>query len=58
MAAMTSPSATENFNTFLDRELSDRERERFEKRNDDKYIVRKRPRHKIGLIDRIIRRMT
>ena len=55
---MTSPSATENFNTFLERELSDRERERFEKRNDDKYIVRKRPRHKIGLIDRIIRRMT
>lgn len=55
---MTPPSATDNFNTFLERELADREKEKFDKRNDDKYIVRKRPRRKLGFIERIIRRMT
>ena len=55
---MTSPSASDNFNTFLERELSEREKEEFKRRNDEKYTIRNKPRRKLRLIERIIRRMT
>ena len=43
---MTTPSAFDSFSDELDRELSERKKEKFRKLNDDKYrvVVRKKRR--------------
>jgi hypothetical protein len=39
---MTSPSASDNFNIFLEREIAEQKKEKWKKLDDQKYFVRKR----------------
>lgn len=39
---MTSPSASDNFNVFLEREIAEQKKEKWKKLDDRKYFVRKR----------------
>lgn len=43
---MTSPSASDNFNAFLDREMAERRKEDFKRMDDEKYKIPPKGRHK------------